>query len=73
MKNRMIHRFILTVMLSLGAAVYGQTSNTIPYQETFEGMAVGSSILVAGNTNGWYGNATLAVATNLSYTWTNGR
>jgi hypothetical protein len=73
MKNRMIHRLILTAMLAFGSALYGQTSNAIPYQETFEGMAVGSSILVAGNTNGWYGNATLAVATNLSYTWTNGR
>ncbi|MEI8206225.1 MAG: hypothetical protein WCG03_05045, partial [Kiritimatiellales bacterium] len=73
MKNRMMMGVILAVMLSLGAAVYGQASNTIPYQETFEGLAVGSSILVAGNTNGWYGgtNAASAVVTNVAYAWTN--
>jgi hypothetical protein len=59
-------------MLAVGSALYGQ-SNAVPYQETFEGLAVGSDIIVPGNTNGWYSgtNTVSAFVTNVSYAWTN--
>ncbi|MEI8205273.1 MAG: hypothetical protein WCG03_00180, partial [Kiritimatiellales bacterium] len=48
---------------------FGATSNTVPYQETFEEMAVGSPIVVFNNTNGWYNgtNTGSAFVTNVSY------
>jgi hypothetical protein len=60
-------------MLAFGSVLYGQTSNAIPYQETFEGITAGESILVPDNTNGWYGNTNTvsAFVTNVSYVWTN--
>jgi hypothetical protein len=73
MKNRMVRGLILTAMLIFGSALYAQTSNAVPYQETFEGLAVGSELIVSGNTNGWYSgtNTVSAFVTNVSYAWTN--
>ncbi len=45
---------------------------SIPFVETFEGITAGSSLLVSGNTNGWYGSTnTSAFITNFSYAWSN--
>jgi hypothetical protein len=72
MRSRWMPETILAAMLAVGSALYGQ-SNAVPYQETFEGLAVGSDIIVPGNTNGWYSgtNTVSAFVTNVSYAWTN--
>src|ERR1035437_7695893 len=74
MKNRIVQWVVAAVVLSFGALAYGQAiSNAIPSENTFEAMTVGDKILVPNNTNGWYGNTndTIAIATNVTYTWTN--
>src|ERR1035437_174852 len=73
MKIRIVQGVVAAAVLSFGALAYGQTSNAIPSVETFEEMTGGASILVPGNTNGWYGdtNNTIAIATNITYAWTN--
>jgi len=73
MKKCIIQGVVAAAVLSLGSLAYGQTSNAIPSEETFEGMTPGDSILVPNNANGWYGdtNTTIAIATNISYTYTN--
>ncbi len=75
MKARFIQGIVAAAALSLGSLVYGQTSNAIPYEQTFEGMTGGQSILLPGFSNGWYGDTNslmVAIATNVSYTWAGG-
>ncbi len=52
-------------------ANFASYENSLPFIETFEGIAPGNSILVLGNTNGWYSgtNTTSATITNNSYAW----
>lgn len=46
-----------------------EMENAIPYQETFEAMAVGRPILDPAATNGWYGDrSAIAFVTNMAYT-----
>ena len=44
----------------VGGTFSAAHKNTIPFQETFEGLSPGADILVTGNLNGWYGNLSAA-------------
>ncbi|MFA7369869.1 MAG: hypothetical protein WC334_09515, partial [Kiritimatiellales bacterium] len=57
---------------SVTANFASYVKNALPFEETFEEFSAGGGILVAGNTNGWYGSTnTFAAVTNFSYAWTN--
>jgi uncharacterized repeat protein (TIGR02543 family) len=76
MNAKVFKGFVAAVALSLSAWAYGQAvSNDVPYQETFESIPSGTSILVEGNTNGWYAISnsapSSAVVTNISYSYIN--
>lgn len=68
--SKVVFALAIAAALLMGHTASANSTNTVPFQYSFEGLADGDSIV---GTNGWYGETnTYATATNDTYTYSPG-